>query len=101
MTPTQFLIYGLAVWRVASLFVNETGPFHIFQWLRERAGIVHHDNGAIAVIPERFFPQVLSCVWCASLWIALPFAFFYGIAITFALSAFAILLETTIKRLQQ
>lgn len=100
MTATQFVIYGFALWRISSLFVNEEGPFHIFKWLRELAGIKHHDTGAIGHVPERFLAQALSCMWCLSLWVSFVFIPFFGFATAFALSAFAILIDMTIKRLQ-
>lgn len=77
MTFTEFLIYGAATWRIASLFVQERGPFDVFVKIRERFGFIHDDEGAVIGIPENFFGELLSCVWCSSIWVAL----FWGIMI--------------------
>lgn len=106
LTLTEILVHGLAVWRVASLFVNEAGPFSIFLKIREYFGIKHYDNGLVAVIPDTFFAQLLSCVWCASLWVGIFFTLFYlydpnlslKIAMVFSFSTIAILIETQVKK---
>lgn len=64
----ELIVYGLATWRTASLFVNEAGPGNVFLHIRELAGIEHDDTGKVAIIPDGFFAGLLSCVWCASLW---------------------------------
>lgn len=98
MNLFSFLIYGLATWRVASLFVNEAGPGNVFLRIRQWAGIEHDDDGNKTIIPDTFFAGVLSCVWCASLWAAM---FWVGmdlispevtmkVAMVFALSAVAV-----------
>lgn len=97
----ELLIYGLATWRIASLFVNEAGPGDIFLHIRSWAGISHDENKKPAMIPDGFFPGILSCVWCCSIWagafwallacfaplLALP------IASVFAFSTLAILIQ--------
>lgn len=106
ITMTEVLIYGLATWRIASLLVKETGPFRMFVTVREWTGIQHYPDDQIAVIPERFLPQLLSCVWCASLWIGLFFFVFYlftpifslQIATIFSFSAVAVIIETYIRK---
>lgn len=97
MSVTEILIYGLAVWRLSSLLVSEAGPFHIFQWVRERVGIRHFDDGTVAAIPGNIFAQILSCVWCASLWISFVFIQ-NGIAVVLAISAIAILVEKAVRK---
>lgn len=61
----------LAVWRLTSLFVREEGPFDIFPRLRLRLGVKYE------AIPygTNVFSKAIICVWCFSLWVALPFAF--------------------------
>ena len=66
----SWLIFGLSVWRISSLLVNEDGPWDIFRHIREWVGI--KDLGAEGVfIPNGFWPGFFSCIWCASLWISL------------------------------
>lgn len=64
MTLPEVIIIGLAGWRVASLFVQEDGPWDVFERVRARAGLgVGEVSG--------FWPSLLSCVWCASVWTTL------------------------------
>lgn len=105
MTLTQFIVYSLAIWRIANLFVNEAGPFFVFKAIREWAGIVHDDAGNPFLVPDNFTAQALSCVWCMSLWVGFFFTIFlltlpniaFYVATTFAFSTLAILIDTYIK----
>ncbi len=55
------LIVGLASWRIANMLVDEDGPFDIFERLRQAAGLRPGEvNG--------FLPELLSCIWCTSVW---------------------------------
>lgn len=67
----SYILAALAVWRLAVLLVEDAGPWHVFERLRERAGIVTYEDGT-ARIPGTFVAGVLSCVRCASLWLAVP-----------------------------
>lgn len=49
------------------MFVREEGPGNIFQRIREKCGILYHDNG-VTIVPERFTAKLLDCVWCFSVW---------------------------------
>ena len=51
----------LAVWRVTHLLVAEDGPWDMFAHLRRAAARAHVD-------------RLASCFYCASVWIAVPFA---------------------------
>ncbi|MDQ3283937.1 MAG: hypothetical protein M3Q69_21240 [Acidobacteriota bacterium] len=51
----------LAVWRVTHLVVAEDGPWDVFAHMR---------RAAAAIGLER----LVSCFYCASVWVALPFA---------------------------
>jgi hypothetical protein len=105
MTISEFLIFGLATWRLASLLVNEAGPFDMFIRLRERVGIQHQD-GVAYLIPDGFLPGVLSCVWCSSVWCAALFVLAWlilptvalPVALVFAFSAVAVIVETFVRR---
>lgn len=55
------IIWGLAGWRVASLLVNEDGPWESLERLRQLIGL---KPGPI----EGFLPKLFSCIWCMSVW---------------------------------
>ncbi len=71
------IIFGLATWRVSSLLVSEAGPFHIFEKIREIAGIQHDQDGKVMMVPDKLLAGVLSCVWCCSVWIAFGLFVFF------------------------
>lgn len=101
MTLVGFVILALAVWRMASLLAKESGPFDVFLKIRKVSGIVYDDNDNIVLIPETFFAQAISCVWCNSIYIGAfwtvmfvllgPLSFLF--ALPFALSSIAVLVE--------
>jgi hypothetical protein len=103
---TSLLVYGLATWRVASLFVREDGPFFIFRRIRELAGMTHDENGQVVQIPDRFFAQLLSCVWCTSFWVALFWVTIwltvpeisFVLAFLFALSTVSIMVDKVVEK---
>jgi len=76
----------LAVWRVTHLLVAEDGPWNAFTHLRRVAAVVR-------------LQRLADCFYCASIWIAIPFALLIarewpGIAMCIpALSGGAIVLE--------
>jgi hypothetical protein len=87
-----WLILGvLAVWRISYLLTSESGPSNVLSRLRHGLG-----SGLIG--------QLFSCLYCMSLWISAPFAFFLGESWTQrfllwpALSAGAIIIERCIHR---
>jgi hypothetical protein len=69
MTTLEFIVYCMATWRISSLLVNEAGPFDVFVKIREAFGIKHNEKIPYEY-PETFFAQLLSCVWCVSIWVA-------------------------------
>lgn len=106
MDIPSLIVLGLATWRLSSLLVWEDGPFHLFARIRELAGIKHDEDGKPFMIPDRFWATLLSCVWCASVWVAtgwfvlwifLPKLTMLG-ATVFALSGAAIFFEQHIHR---
>lgn len=95
----DFLVLGLATWRLTSLLVKEDGPWDLFARLRSSAGVkfdAHSEPYA-----ETFFGSLLMCVWCTSVWVGgfLALAFLLAASVTlilclpFALSAFTISLQ--------
>ena len=80
------LLSVLAVWRVTHLLVAEDGPWNVFIHLRRAAAVLRLE-------------RLTDCFYCASVWIAIPFALLISrdwslIAICIpALSGGAIVLE--------
>lgn len=77
MNALDLAILALATWRMASLLTYERGPLHVFESLRAFTGIRHNDRGRPEVIPDGFWPELLSCVWCISPYIGLVLAMLY------------------------
>ena len=59
----RFLVAALATWRLAFLLARERGPWGIFVRLRRGA-------------PAGIAGELLKCVKCVGIWVAIPFAFF-------------------------
>ena len=57
------MIAALATWRLAFLLARERGPWNVFGRLRRDAG-----NGILG--------EMLKCVKCVGLWVAVPLALF-------------------------
>lgn len=101
MEIEHLIVYSIAIWRISNLFVNEAGPFNIFLRLRKWAGIIHDDTGSAFMIPDKFVAQLLSCIWCFSIWVSFFFTTFWllspewslKLAVPFALSGVACLIE--------
>lgn len=93
------LLFGLATWRLTSLLVRERGPWNVFVRLRARAGISHDELGQPLEVPDNVLAGILSCTWCCSVWVAIPWAIFYPggwiekIAAALAISAVAIVVD--------
>jgi hypothetical protein len=66
----QALLIGLAAWRLASLLVNERGPYNMFVGFRERLGYEHDESGKPSAWPGGW-REVFSCVWCLAIWTSL------------------------------
>ena len=61
----RFVLAALATWRLSFLLVREEGPWHIAADLRN-------------AVKSEFMRELLACVKCTSMWVAIPFAFFVG-----------------------
>lgn len=59
----RFGLAALATWRVTHLLVNEDGPADAIVRMRETLG-------------DSQMGAMMDCFHCASIWVALPFAFF-------------------------
>jgi hypothetical protein len=82
----HFALAALAAWRITHLLSRENGPWNMF--LRLRA----HPADSMA-------GRLLSCFYCLSVWVALPFGWFVGTTLTehviawWGISGAAVLLE--------
>lgn len=61
-TETELVLCALATWRVTHLLVAEDGPADVVVRLRARLG-------------ESYLGSLMDCFYCATVWIAVPFAF--------------------------
>ena len=106
MEIQHLVVYFIAIWRISNLFVNEQGPWGIFRVIREWNGIQHDESGYPYMIPDNFGAQVLSCIWCFSVWVSFFFTLLWLIdpvdslrlAVPFALSGGACLIEVFRKQ---
>ena len=93
----DLVLFGLATFRIAHLFVWERGPFDIFPWIRARVGATNFNPS----LSKGFLAGVFSCVWCMSVWVSMFFTAvaLYNkeiaswVALPFSLSAIAILIR--------
>jgi hypothetical protein len=82
----RFGVAALATWRLTHLLANEDGPADAIARLRERLGTSE-------------LGQLMDCFHCASIWVAMPFAFYVArkpasrVTAWLALSAAACLLQ--------
>jgi len=81
MTPFDFLLIGMATWRLSSLLVDEAGPLDIFQTLRDKLGVYPAKVGD-EVICKCKYPVfgMFCCVWCMSIWVSVLMLTLYTIA---------------------
>jgi hypothetical protein len=99
----ELIVIGLATWRLTSLIVNEDGPFELLSKLRHALGVRYDEHSE--VYGTNVIANALTCVWCASLWVAVFWAVLFLsypkisliIALPFALSAIAIMIERLIN----
>lgn len=83
----------------------ESGPWHIFEKFRETFGIEHDENGIPSQWPDKLLPNLITCVWCLSIWIGafllLNFQIYPAVmriaVAPFAISAGAILFERLVR----
>jgi hypothetical protein len=86
MSVLRFGVAALATWRVTHLLAHEDGPADIIVRMREELG-------------DSQLGALMDCFQCASMWVAIPFAFFAAkkssdrIAAWLALSGAACIIE--------
>lgn len=64
----DFIIKGLATWRISNMLVNESGPNDFILDMRQRTGIIYYSDNTPCTWPSW---NPLTCVWCTSIWVAL------------------------------
>lgn len=95
----DFLVLGLATWRLTSLLVKEDGPWDVFARFRSWVGV--RFNAQSEPYGDTFLGSLLVCVWCTSVWVGgyLAMAYLINPSVTailslpFALSAFTIFIQ--------
>lgn len=68
INPFEFIIMGLAAWRMTSLMVSEDGPWDILARFRSWIG-VYYDARSVAC-GKNVIAQALTCEWCCSVWVS-------------------------------
>lgn len=63
----DFLVLGLATWRLTSLLVKEDGPWDLFARFRSWAGVKF--DARSEPYAATFLGSLLTCVWCTSVWV--------------------------------
>lgn len=98
----EFVVLALATWRLTSLLVWEDGPFEVFARLRRRLG-VRYDESSVAY-GTNWLAKGVVCPACVSVWFGFGWAGlyflwepFWWLALPFALSAGAIVVEYLIE----
>jgi len=69
----RLIICALAVFRLAELFVIDSGPFDVFMNLRGSFNRVPFDNSL-----RRNIANLLLCVHCTGFWLAFMFGLFFA-----------------------
>lgn len=103
MALCEFLVFGLATWRVASLLVEEDGPWDLLGRLRYRLGVRYDEESQ--PYGTNVLAKALTCVWCLSLWVGIAWSVLWlcagqhalWAALPFAFSAVAVVLNGVTK----
>lgn len=103
MTLFEFLVLSLASWRIASLLVDEAGPFDVFERLRVFVGIKYDQKNEPFATNE--IAKQFMCIWCMSLLVSIFIVVFYMCSNTviyfllpFALSSVGMLADKMLWR---
>lgn len=102
MDIIEFVVLGLATWRLSSLVAtpDDDGPWEMFLRFRKAVG-VEYDEQTGMYYGKNEFSRGIMCVWCVSVWIGVVLGFFYWLlgdavvwcSLPFALSGAAIVVE--------
>lgn len=103
MSLLDLIALSLATWRITNLIVDdsEAGPWDSLHGLRRIIGVRYDNKNRPFGTNE--LARAMTCMWCASLWIALP-VMLIGHFVSpaplypFALSAGALMVNKAVKR---
>jgi len=111
VTTLDFVILGLASWRLAYMLVNEDGPGAVFSRLRYRLGVrsvVTRGNDGqpeATKVATNAVAELWTCVWCMSFWaallLALPLTPVYWLRLVLAASGLAVVAHEGVERLRR
>lgn len=62
MTPLEFVVISLAVWRVSRIIAMEDGPFNVFDAIRLRLKV--HEG-------RTWIQKGIVCIGCISFWVGM------------------------------
>lgn len=87
------------------MVLYDTGPGHIFLKFRKARGIDHDEDGAPYSYPPGFWGELLSCMYCTSIWVGLVLGLGWAVlpfycellCAPFALSAVALLIDNHVN----
>lgn len=92
----KLFLFSIATWRISALVTKEAGPFHVFEKLRILAGVQHDADGNVVMVPEKFFAELLTCIWCSSIWIGAILFFLWLLIPAYMLSLCFILFMSAV-----
>ncbi len=104
------VIASAGIWRLASLLANESGPYHVFAFVRETVLRLEATNRGVGLWMRDFhLHEGLCCEWCCSIWLSIPFTVVWWlvgdrvliILLPFTLSALAIVFKYLVHTLEQ
>lgn len=78
MTPLEFTVLALAVWRISSLIINDAGPFEIFAKFRHLVGVRYNEHSEAYGTNE--LAELFVCICCFSIWVGTAWAILYWYA---------------------
>ena len=103
MSLGYLFVLVLATWRLSYILVKEDGPWNFVALTRYKIG-VRYDQYSTPY-GENTLADLLTCVWCTSVWVGAALAAIYliapdvavAISLPFALSAGAIIVNSEVE----
>jgi hypothetical protein len=79
----EILMLSVAVWRISHLVTSEVGPARILERFRTWAGVVVEvldDGHEEVIVSPGTLAELVTCQWCASVWVGMAAAMVYAIS---------------------